>query len=66
MKKNKKKTVAKDVVFNSFNFILFKETIIDEEVPDLKYQKLKKLVKKQHIHTKMNYLKLITSCYIDM
>ena len=40
MKKNKKKTVAKDVVFNSFNFILFKETIIDEEVPDLKYQKL--------------------------
>ncbi len=36
----KKKTAAKDVVFNSFNFILFKETIIDEEVPDLKYQKL--------------------------
>lgn len=40
MKKNKKKTVAKDVIFNSFNFILFKETIVDEEVPDLKYQKL--------------------------
>lgn len=36
----KTKTVRKDVIFNSFNFILLKETIIDEEVPDLKYQKL--------------------------
>ena len=37
MKNNKTK---KEVIFNSFNFILFKETIVDEEVPDLKYQKL--------------------------
>lgn len=35
-----KKTVRKDVIFNSFNFILFKETIVDDDVPDLKYEKL--------------------------
>lgn len=36
----KTKTVRKDVIFNSFNFILFKETIVDDDVPDLKYEKL--------------------------
>ena len=35
-----KKTTEREVIFNSFNFILFKETIIDDDVPDLKYEKL--------------------------
>ena len=35
-----KKTAEREVIFNSFNFILFKETIADEDVPDLKYEKL--------------------------
>lgn len=35
-----KKTIEREVIFNSFNFILFKETIVDADVPDLKYEKL--------------------------
>lgn len=35
-----KKTTEREVIFNSFNFILFKETIVDADVPDLKYEKL--------------------------
>lgn len=38
MKNNK--TTEREVIFNSFNFILFKETIVDVDVPDLKYEKL--------------------------
>ena len=36
----KKENSKKDVIFNSFNFILFKETIVDDDVPDLKYERL--------------------------
>ena len=35
-----KKTIEREVICNSFNFILFKETIVNEDVLDLMYEKI--------------------------
>lgn len=38
MKNNK--TIEREVIFNSFNFILFKETTVDEDAPDFSIWKI--------------------------
>lgn len=61
-----KKTVRKDVIFNSFNFILFKETTVDEDVPDLIYEKLYvesiRFAEKYNIHIYLCEDKLVEAC----
>lgn len=64
MKNNK--TIERKVIFNSFNFILFKETIVDDDVPDLMYEKLYvesiKFAEKYNIHIYLCEDKLVESC----
>lgn len=64
MKNNK--TIEREVIFNSFNFILFKETIVDEDVPDLMYEKLYvesiRFAEKYNIHIYLCEDKLVEAC----
>lgn len=64
MKNNK--TIERKVIFNSFNFILFKETIVDDDVPDLMYEKLYvesiRFAEKYNIHIYLCEDKLVESC----
>jgi len=64
MKNNK--TVEREVIFNSFNFILFKETVIDDDVPDLMHEKLYvesiRFAEKHNIHIYLCEDKLVESC----
>lgn len=61
-----KKTIEREVIFNSFNFILFKETIVDEDVPDLIYEKLYvesiRFAEKYNIHIYLCEDKLVEAC----
>ena len=64
MKNNK--TIEREVIFNSFNFILFKETIVDDNVPDSMYEKLYvesiRFAEKYNIHIYLCEDKLVESC----
>ena len=61
-----KKTTEREVIFNSFNFILFKETIVDADVPDLMYEKLYvesiRFAEKYNIHIYLCEDKLVELC----
>ena len=61
-----KKTTEREVIFNSFNFILFKETIVDADVPDLMYEKLYvesiRFAEKYNIHIYLCEDKLVEAC----
>lgn len=63
-----KKTVEREVIFNSFNFILFKETAVDEDVPDLMYEKLYvesiRFAEKYNIHIYLCKYKLVEASEI--
>ena len=61
-----KKTTEREVIFNSFNFILFKETTVDADVPDLKYEKLYvesiRFAEKYNIHIYLCEDKFVEVC----